>query len=270
MAHTQGFRLGAPRPFAVAPDGSVFFTRTPPRDKRAALYVLDPSGHVQLLADADALLQGAQEQLSAADRARRERTRTAVSGIVDAQLSEDGQRVLIALGERVFLLDRRAGSTRELDLGEGYPLDPRLSPDGAWVAFVREGDLWVSGTEGAPAKRLARREEGFELATPEFVAQEELDRHNGDVWSPDSRSIAFQRTDNRPVQTLYVADPRYPERAPVPFKFPRAGTAGVGGTGTGASGAAPGRITALQRSAASQRRSNSPRVATRNGARAGS
>jgi len=29
---------------------------------------------------------------------------------------------------------------------------------------------------------------------------------------------------NRPIDTIYVSDPRHNDRAPVPFKYPRAGT----------------------------------------------
>jgi hypothetical protein len=58
----------------------------------------------------------------------------------------------------------------------------------------------------------------------EFIAQEELRRFTGYWWSPDSKSIAFQRTDARAVDTIYVSDPRHPDRAPVSFKYPRAGT----------------------------------------------
>src|SRR5213076_3239396 len=42
-------------------------------------------------------------------------------------------------------------------------------------------------------------------------------------WSPDGKQLLFQRSDNRPVDTIWVADARHPEKQPVPFKYPRAG-----------------------------------------------
>src|SRR5690606_38995391 len=48
-------------------------------------------------------------------------------------------------------------------------------------------------------------------------------RRRGYWWSPDGSRLAFQRTDLRGVDTLYVADPRHNDRPPVPFKYPRAG-----------------------------------------------
>ncbi len=221
-AATFSFRLGKPSPLAITRDGSVLFRRTGPRDRRADLYILEPNGDGRRLTSVDELLSGGTETLSDEERARRERSRTATSGIVDVDRSDDGQRLLIPLGERVFVFDRATGKSQEIEVGEGYPFDPHLSPDGKHVSFVRDGDLWVAGS-GAP-RRLTQHPEGFEYGVAEFVAQEEFDRRRGYFWSPDSQWIVFQRTDARPVDTLYVSDPAHPDRPPVDFKYPRAGT----------------------------------------------
>src|SRR6185437_12141488 len=171
----------------------------------------------------DGLLGGAEEKLSDADKARRERTRTSTQGIVDAELSDDGARVLVPLGERMFVLDRANGKSTAIDAG-GYPYDPHLSPDGAQVAYVLDGDLYVADIKGGAPRRLTTKPNpNVEHGVAEFVAQEELDRTRGWWWSPDGKKLAYQRTDNAPVDTLYVADPLHPERAPVPFRYPRAG-----------------------------------------------
>ena len=227
-AQTAQFRLGRPQPLAVAPDGSVLFRRTPARARRADLFSLDAqTGQTRELLSAEKLLQTGDEQLSAAERARRERTRTQTSGVVNIGLSRAGDKVLIPLGERLFVVERASGEARELQVGAGFPFDPQLSPDGQHVAFVRDGDLWVSAVNaadgGGEPRRLTQHEPHIEYATAEFVAQEELDRRSGYVWSPDSLSLAFQRTDASEVDTLYVSDPRHPEREPTPFKYPRAG-----------------------------------------------
>jgi dipeptidyl-peptidase-4 len=227
-AETYNFRLGVPAPLAIARDGSVLFSRTGGRAFGADLYELDgTTGTVRVLASAAALLAGGQEQLSEAEKARRERTRTATRGITYAELASDGRTVLIPLGERVFVLDRERGAARELAIGEGFPFDPQLSPDGRHVAFVRDGDLWAidAVTAGARPRRLTRHPEGVEYGAAEFAAQEELARTRGFWWAPDGKRLLFQRTDARAVDTLYVADARHPDRPPVAFRYPRAGTA---------------------------------------------
>lgn len=225
-AETLQFRLGLPGVLAIASDGSVLFTRTPPRSFTADLYELTPEGSERLLASAAALLAGGAEELSDAEKARRERTRTATRGILYAELSRDGERVLVPLGERVFVVERRSGAVRELALGPGFPYDPRLSPDGRHVAFVRDGEIWVCDAEapGAAPRRLTERPSAeIEYGVAELVAAEELRRTRGLWWSPDGKQLLFQRSDARAVDTLYVADARHPERAPVPFKYPRPG-----------------------------------------------
>ena len=222
---TFNFRLGLPTPLAITRDGAVLFRRTPPRDFAADLYQLDSrTGAVKTLATVADLLGTGQERLSDAEKARRERSRTATRGVVDIDVSDDGRVVMVPLGGKLYLIDRTSGARRVVD-PHGAAYDPHLSPDGRIIAFVRDGDLWlVSAEQGAP-RRLTTHPEGLEYGVAEFVAQEELGRRRGFWWSPDSKQICFQRTDARAVETIYVSDPRHPERAPVPFKYPRAGTA---------------------------------------------
>lgn len=217
-AETYNFRLGLPTPLAITPDGAVLFRRTPPRSFAADLYELDTrTGAIKTLFQAAT----GDEHLSAAEKARRERTRTATRGVVDIDVSRDGRFVLIPLGGTLHLLDRTSGTRQVIDPG-GDAYDPHLAPDGTQIAFVRGGDLWVIGTTGA-ARRLTHHPDGFEYGVADFAAMEELDRRRGFWWSPDSTQLLFQRSDNRPVDTVYVADARHPEKPPVPFKYPRAG-----------------------------------------------
>lgn len=222
-AATYNYRLGLPTPVAITPDGAVLFRRTPARAFAADLYQLATDGTVTSLATVEALMGVGEEALSAAEKARRERSRTATRGVVDVDVSRDGRWVLVPLGGRFHVLDRTTGQRRTLDPG-GPAYDPRLSPDGARIAFVRGGDLWVTSLDGPPAQ-LTHHPDGFEYGVAEFAAQEELGRTRGFWWSPDGRRIVFQRSDLRPVDTLYVADARRPDAEPTPFKYPRAGTA---------------------------------------------
>ena len=220
-AATYNFRLGIPTPLAVTPDGAVLFRRTPAREFAADLYELAPDGSVKPLATVAELMGTGEEHLSNEEKARRERTRTATKGVVDIDVSEDGATVMVPLAGKFFLVDRKTGARRVID-PQGAAYDPHLSPDGKKVAFVRDRKLWVIGTDG-PARALTEPPDGHEDGTADFAAQEELGRTRGFWWSPTSDAIAFQRTDTRGMDTIYVSDPRNPERPPVPFKYPRAG-----------------------------------------------
>ncbi|HSD88021.1 MAG TPA: prolyl oligopeptidase family serine peptidase [Kofleriaceae bacterium] len=217
-AATYNFRLGRPTALAVTPDGAVLFRRTPPREFAADLFELDTkAGTVKTLLSARA----GEEQLSAAEKARRERSRTATRGVVDIDVSRDGRFVLVPLSGTFYLLDRTAGTRLEID-PHGPAYDPHLSPDGKHIAFVRDGDLWV--TDGGAPRQLTHHPDGIEYGVADFAAQEELGRTRGFWWSPDSKQVVYQTTDAREVDTIYVADARHPDKPPTPFKYPRAGT----------------------------------------------
>jgi dipeptidyl-peptidase 4 len=237
-AATGGFTHGVPVPLAITPDGAVLFRRTRPRSPVADLYQLDPAGKATLLAVAAVLLASppppegghapaaptapATPAAPAAPAAS-----SAPGGIETIDVSTDGARVLVPLAGRLFVIERASGTTHELAIGAHR--DPRLSPDGKRVAFVRDGDLWVApvGEPGAPRAapiRITQHPPDREYATPEVVARE-LGRHEGYWWSPDSQSILFQRTDARAVDTLYLGDARHPEQPPAAVKYPRSGKA---------------------------------------------
>jgi len=220
-AATFNFRLGVPTPLAITKDGAVLFRRTPARSFASDLFQLAPDGTLTTLATVDELIGHTEEKLSDAEKARRERTRTATRGVVDIDVSDDGRTVLVPLGGTFHVIDRTTRHRRVVDPG-GAAYDPHLSPDGASIAFVRDGDLWVIANDGAP-KQLTHHPDGLEYGVAEFAAQEELGRRRGFWWSPDSTQLVFQRTDARGVDTIYVSDARHPETAPVPFKYPRAG-----------------------------------------------
>ncbi len=229
-AATFNFRLGAPVALGVTPDGAVLFRRTQPRAFAADLYELDTkTGAVRTLLSVADVLGTADEKLSDEEKARRERTRTATKGVVDIDVSRDGKVVMVPLAGVFHLVDRTTGKRHVIDPG-GTAYDAHLAPDGSRIAFVRDGNLWTISTKPAAkaaakakAKALTKHPDGFEYAVADFAAQEELGRTRGYWWSPDSKQIVFQRSDLRPMDTLYVADSRHPEKAPVPFKYPRAG-----------------------------------------------
>ena len=218
----------------IAPDGSqVGFLRGKQRDKnRLDLWAYDiASGKTRLLVDSDDVLPG-EEVLSDAEKARRERQRiAALSGIVDYQWSPDGKRLLFPLGGELYLYDLgKSGkaAVRKLTNDEGFATDPKLSPKGGYVSFVRERNLWVIDLADGRATQLTRDgSDSIGNGVAEFVADEEMDRHTGYWWAPDDSAIAFARIDETPVpiQKRYEV---YPDRTDViEQRYPAAGDANV-------------------------------------------
>ena len=128
------------------------------------------------------------------------------------------------LSGRLFVVDRTAGTWKELRSSAGAADAARFSPDGEHVSCVRDGDLWVTDVESGQERPLTHHEgPDVTYGLAEFAAQEEMDRFDGAWWSPDSRWIAYQRTDTRGMERFHIADAAHPEREPDAWPYPRAG-----------------------------------------------
>ncbi|MBT2398135.1 prolyl oligopeptidase family serine peptidase [Streptomyces sp. ISL-100] len=227
-ARTQRFTLGAPRAFTVSPDGTrvVFLRSSSGTDRANLLRVLDLEGGAQerIAADPGELLDGAAEQLSAQERARRERSREGSAGIVGYAVDAAVELAAFTLSGRLFAAELRAGTARELPAA-GPVLDPRPSPDGLHVAYVAGGALRVIGAEGDGDRALAEPEdENTTYGLAEFVAAEEMARSRGFWWSPESDRLLVARADDTAVTRWWIADPAQPEREPARVAYPAAGT----------------------------------------------
>ncbi|MGY1396056.1 prolyl oligopeptidase family serine peptidase [Streptomyces sp. SS10] len=226
-ARTLRFTLGAPRSFSVAPDGSrvVFLRSGSGTDRANALWVLDTDGGGErVAADPRALLGGASEQLSAEERARRERSREGGAGIIGYATDAAVELAAFALSGRLFTAELRAGTARELPT-PGPVIDPRPSPDGRHVAYVARGALRVVSAEGADDRALTTPEaEEVTYGLAEFVAAEEMSRSRGFWWSPESDRLLVARVDDTPVRQWWISDPAHPDREPHRVRYPAAGT----------------------------------------------
>ncbi len=225
-AATRGFTAGTPRSIKITPAGdAVLFLRSGPRSFEHDLYEFNPNtGSERVLLTAEAILNGAEENLSADERARRERMRLTARGISGYRLSDDGQRILVTLSGKLFVIERTTGNVTELHSDAGYPISAQFSPDAKKITCVRNGDLYLINIANNNETRLTtRKKDAIKNGLSEFVAQEEMGRMHGYWWSPDSTQIVYQQTDTSQVETLYIADATHPEKAPRPWPYPRPG-----------------------------------------------
>jgi dipeptidyl-peptidase-4 len=230
-AETRGFTLGRPQKPKITPDGKhVLFLRAEAKTPKLKLFEFDvAAGTTRELLSPEALLKGADENLTPEEKARRERQRVSVGGFTDYHLDPAGGRVLVKLSNRLYVFDRTAGKATELKTGtDGAVVDPKWSPDGSKVAYVRGFDVYVYDL--STGKESAVTTGGTAVKThglAEFVAQEEMGRHSGYWWSPDGKSIAYAEADHTGVEVWWIADPLRPDVKPQEQFYPRPGKKNV-------------------------------------------
>ncbi len=145
--------------------------------------------------------------LSLEDIFRRERARQRELGITQFFWSSRGDRILFPIRGDIYIQDGVQGSMRLLAQGGSHPIiTPQFSPDGQWVAYVQNAEIYVIPAAGGEPRQLTigARETGKTHGLAEYIAQEEMHRSLGFWWSPDSRQVAFQEVDESHIPVYRI------------------------------------------------------------------
>jgi dipeptidyl-peptidase-4 len=141
-------------------------------------------------------------------------------------LDPAGTTGIYVLGDDLYALDLAASRFSRLTATDAKETLPRFSPDGRKLAFVRGNDLYVMDLATKKESRLTPDGSDTILnGTLSWVYWEEIfDRGDtGYWWSPDSKSIAFLRTDESGVDVTTFTDfaPAVPRE--IHQRYPRTG-----------------------------------------------
>ena len=102
--------------------------------------------------------------------------------------------------------------------------DPKISPDGHWVSFLRDHDVWVVNVATGKVSAVTQAgSEPLRHGELDWVYPEELDLHTAYWWSPDSSRIAFLQLDERAVTRYPLVNDLDPRGTPVYERYPAAG-----------------------------------------------
>ena len=192
---------------AWAPDGKrLTYVETTTADKttRQALWVVDAAtGQRSVLVDGekwDAAFTNPGENKSQATGLGRHAPPL-------YQWAPAGDAILFEGPTSLAWYDLKSQSSRVLVSGKQELADPKISPDGKLVSYVREHNLWVVTT--ADGKERALTQGGIEELRKgelDWVYPEELDITTAYWWAPDSSSVAFLEMDERKVTQFPLVD----------------------------------------------------------------
>lgn len=218
----------------ISPDDSrVTYLRSNPADRdRLDLWEYNiHENQARVLVDS-LLLDTPELQLSAEESSRRERHRTAsLSGIVEYSFAPTGNTLLFSCAGELYLFDFARpthDALTKINQSQGFITDAKISPNGRYVTYVREQNLYAYDLERHHEWALTHDGCGpIKNGMAEFVAQEEMGRATGYWWSPDDLHIAFARVDETSVQVTQRFEITSDNVTTFAQRYPAAGGANV-------------------------------------------
>lgn len=148
--------------------------------------------------------------LEGARASERDRDHRARYGQAAYQWAPDSKHLLFDSSGRLWMYDTTNGTGVEIGFtGEASGDDPKFSPNGEYVSFVRNHGLAVlrvkdSGT--SPSVLAPSPNEATLNGEVDWVYEEELDVRSNYFWSPDSKSIAFLQMNEGDVPLYPITD----------------------------------------------------------------
>ncbi|MDC0764951.1 DPP IV N-terminal domain-containing protein [Brevibacillus sp. AG] len=149
--------------------------------------------------------------------------------------TENGSSFQFKVGGTVWNCDLQEYSCKPIDHMDKPSMDELPSPDGKWVAFVYDHNLYVRSLETGKRFRLTRDGKAYyDYGTqPECRLSTVGERLNNiklppvAIWSPDSKMLLTHRLDQRKVRDLYLIQsvPKGEEVRPVlhSYRYPLVG-----------------------------------------------
>ena len=205
-----------------SPDGKTltFFEANTADHGRTELWAMDTTtGKHRVLASAEKL-----ESLLPEHRRATQATGLGRHAPAQYQWAPDGSALLFVSPDSLVWFDLKNEKTRTLVTGKEEIADPKISPDGKFVSFVRDHNLLVVNVEDA--KEHALTTEGTEQVRKgelDWVYPEELELTTAYWWAPDSSQVAFLEMDEREVNQYPLVDFASPRGEADEERYPVAG-----------------------------------------------
>jgi dipeptidyl-peptidase-4 len=196
----------APDTVRWSPDGTrVSFILRDDSGEHAELWYADAATSKKAVLVASQKLSNlAPPPTSAKEREKEWRSRYSVAAY---HWSPDSKHLLFdALGQ-LWLYDLQTGTAVPVSAAAEPVSDPRFSPNGRYISYVQNHNLYVRGLNDGHAVAVTHDTDPNLLnGEVDWVYAEELEVRHNYVWSADSRHILFLQMDETHVPAYPIAD----------------------------------------------------------------
>ena len=207
-----------------SPDGSkVSYVERDDSGDHGTLYYIDLStGKPAVLVSSEKLNALA----PAASSIKDERQKEAVQrySVAAYHWAPDSKHLLFDANGQLWYYSLDTATAVEITSSADGASDPKFSPDGNRLAYVRKHDLYVRDVNRGQEEALTRDgNDNLLNGEVDWVYREELYSRSNYFWSPDGRSIAFLQMNQKDVPVYPITD-WIPTHPTVDMqKYPKAG-----------------------------------------------
>jgi dipeptidyl-peptidase-4 len=206
--YADGGLLGRP-PEGIkwAPDGSrVAFVQRDDSGEKGALYYVDASNPKPAVLVASEKLSSLAPPIS---NVKDERQKEALQrySVAAYHWSPDSKKLLFDSLGQLWLFSLDTGTAVQVTSSNDPSVDPKFSPDGSRIAYVRKHNLFVRDVSGGREDALTHDDDPNLLnGEVDWVYEEELYTRSNYFWSPDGKQIAFLQMDEKQVPEYPITD----------------------------------------------------------------
>jgi dipeptidyl-peptidase 4 len=190
-----------------SPDGTkLSFVQRDDEGEHGELWYVDATtGEKKILMSAAKLAALAPDYGKVKDERERERlTRYHVAAYLWAP---DSKRLIFDSQGQLWLFDLATGTAVQFTSAPDPSGDPKFSPDGNHVSYVRKHNLYVRPVNGKGEKQLTKdTADNLFNGDIDWVYTEELEVRSNYFWSPDSQQIVFLHMDETKVPTYPITN----------------------------------------------------------------
>ncbi|GAB5358832.1 hypothetical protein AAMO2058_000492700 [Amorphochlora amoebiformis] len=230
-------RQGCPTAISFSPDDKYVTFLQSEHGLSQRLYSMKiDTGDVELVVTEKELgiseLLNGEEELSAEEKLRRERTRQLATGITSYSWASNADILLIPFKNDLYIKHGIEGKLVKAVESKSLPgsvMDPKVTSDGKIIIFVCNSEVYMCATDGSSAPvqvTSGARGNGLTNGIADYVAQEEMDRYDGFWVNPSGTLLAFEQVDERHIpkyRIMHQGSNEVPPKAQEDHAYPFAG-----------------------------------------------